>query len=163
MLMTRDSADPLVGPLSDLDDTGHPSQSIHSPTQFHNQHQGVGPALYAQQQHASASQYQHIGAHYHADIFSTSPPRGVPTQAMYASQDGMPHPVQEEHQMPMGGAASMGMSRYHGVTCTKGKWQASVFSHGRCGTPACFPTAFLDVALLLAHRGSAAVCASKLQ
>lgn len=131
--MARENPEPLVGPHSDLNDSGPPSHPLHSPQQYHTQHQGcqgTAPGLYPQHQHASAAQY-----HYPADIFSGSPPpRGAPQAAMYAGQDGMGQVVQEEHPQ-MGGGAPMGMSRFHGVTYNKGKWQASVFCHGRCGLP----------------------------
>lgn len=140
MLMARENPEPLVGPLSVLDDNGPPSHPLHAPTQYHPQHhgcQGTVPGHYARQQHPSAAQYHHIGSHYPADIFSGSPPRGAPSSqaTMYAAHpDGMGHAVHEEHPQMSG---QMGMSRFHGVTYNKGKWQASVFCNGRWGLLSC--------------------------
>jgi hypothetical protein len=147
--MTRDSPEPLVAPLSDFNDCG-PPPPFHHPSHYHAQHpscQGNAPVVYAQQQHQqqphqhqhnSGVHFHHINSHYPADIFSGSP-RAAPVQAdMYAGQDAIHHAVQEEH-LPIS-SAPMGMSCFRGVTYNKGKWQASVFSHGRCAASSFFPT-----------------------
>lgn len=133
--MTRETPEPPVAPLTDLDDSAAPSHQYQS-HQYQSQQQGcqgAAPALYAHHQHASVAQYHSINSHHPGDIFSASPPRAAPSQAtMYAGPDGMPHAVQQEH-MPLGAGAPAGMSHFHGVTYNKGKWQASVFCNGRCG------------------------------